>query len=622
MGNSLSCFDRVSEHPPYSWPRDHPDRERAIAERNERRRARRNNKLAQKAVGTTAPTPDQPTPDPAQPQPQEPPTSDLPVAQSPADKSPVQPEVSDDRQAQAVAEAQAEAAAEQKVETEIELAQQQPQPPSEPAELSPQAAAADAQPHHPEPVTEEKQLVEEAVEHVAEEQPSAKLETPLEQQVPEPDVEQPKAPEQIAEQSAQQPTSPVTVPAVAAPDSPQKKPAPEEVVTPVEADAAVPEPTDTKQSDEQEDNKAVALESATAELPTPEQSTTEPAIAEPATVDSATPEPATAEPATPEPPAAAPITLEPATPEPVTPEEGTTHEEVTAIETPEAGEPTKEVVEEHDMPSIDSRRAMFDRSEDELPKPVDLRRDVLDPVTSEYITLEEYRTRQSERAQGLVKERLEKFEEIDDEMSKEKAELAAIVAARSSAQKKADWRYKHQEGIKSPKIKSEAVKEGESKVEELDPSVMAGSVAGMSAKFTDDGATEQVGETGEHALPTVVKKMDFAEESEPGVAEVAEVTSEVAKTKEQVVDVVEEAAPQTALTDMMDASAVHENATSNKVIEDVTEISEEADDIEKDVDRIMDSSTSEVAKESMVEGSTTEKVEAVATTATAAMPGS
>lgn len=94
--------------------------------------------------------------------------------------------------------------------------------------------------------------------------------------------------------------------------------------------------------------------------------------------------------------------------------------------------------------SIDTRKAMFDNAEDELPevKEKDLRRDVLDPVTKEHVSLEEYRKRQMERAQGVVKERVDKFEEIDDERSRQLAEHAAIEASRAEAIHNANWRFK------------------------------------------------------------------------------------------------------------------------------------------------------------------------------------
>eukprot|EP00177_Eucheuma_denticulatum_P006566 GFKZ01011957.1.p1 GENE.GFKZ01011957.1~~GFKZ01011957.1.p1 ORF type:complete len:393 (-),score=68.93 GFKZ01011957.1:595-1773(-) len=51
MGNSVSCFDPVREHPPYSWPKDHPGREAAIAEKKRQRRQ-------QKIVGLKGSTTD------------------------------------------------------------------------------------------------------------------------------------------------------------------------------------------------------------------------------------------------------------------------------------------------------------------------------------------------------------------------------------------------------------------------------------------------------------------------------------------------------------------------------------------------------------------------------------
>lgn len=116
--------------------------------------------------------------------------------------------------------------------------------------------------------------------------------------------------------------------------------------------------------------------------------------------------------------------------------------------------PAKEgdTVDDPIMSSIDTRRAMFDRTEDELPQAEELRRDVLDPVTNEYISLDEYRERQRERAQGMVKERVEKFEEIDDEVSRQKAELAAIEAVRSKAMEETDWTFKH---VPDPKERTE-----------------------------------------------------------------------------------------------------------------------------------------------------------------------
>lgn len=39
-GQVISCFDSANEHPPYSWPKDHPERESAIAEQKRKRKQR------------------------------------------------------------------------------------------------------------------------------------------------------------------------------------------------------------------------------------------------------------------------------------------------------------------------------------------------------------------------------------------------------------------------------------------------------------------------------------------------------------------------------------------------------------------------------------------------------
>lgn len=129
---------------------------------------------------------------------------------------------------------------------------------------------------------------------------------------------------------------------------------------------------------------------------------------------------------------------------PVAEEEGESKEVVVEV----AGEDEEAkgigaVAGSEDVPSIDTRRAIFDTAEDRLPEVKELRRDVLDPVTKENITLEEYRKRQMEQAQGVVRERVEKFEEIDEERSKEIAEHRAIEAARTEAIVKAQWKFKN-----------------------------------------------------------------------------------------------------------------------------------------------------------------------------------
>lgn len=108
------------------------------------------------------------------------------------------------------------------------------------------------------------------------------------------------------------------------------------------------------------------------------------------------------------------------------------------------------VIDGVNLPSIDTRRALFDHAEDHLPEVKEVTRDVLDPVTNEYTSLEEYRRRQRERAQGVVRERVEKFEEIDDARSKQIAEHAAIEAARAEAIGNARWTFKSKPDMKSP----------------------------------------------------------------------------------------------------------------------------------------------------------------------------
>lgn len=107
-----------------------------------------------------------------------------------------------------------------------------------------------------------------------------------------------------------------------------------------------------------------------------------------------------------------------------------------------------------EMSSIDTRRALFDRAEDRLPEVREIRRDVLDPVTNELISLEEYRQRQMERAQGVVRERVEKFEGIDEERSRQIAEHNAIEAARTEAIVKTTWTFKRRKGNDSTPEKS------------------------------------------------------------------------------------------------------------------------------------------------------------------------
>ena len=70
-------------------------------------------------------------------------------------------------------------------------------------------------------------------------------------------------------------------------------------------------------------------------------------------------------------------------------------------------------------PLINARRHIFETGDDTIPEAKKLDMDVKDPVTGDMVTLAEYRRRQSERAQGVVKEHVEKYESIDEKALKE-----------------------------------------------------------------------------------------------------------------------------------------------------------------------------------------------------------
>ena len=70
-------------------------------------------------------------------------------------------------------------------------------------------------------------------------------------------------------------------------------------------------------------------------------------------------------------------------------------------------------------PLISARRHIFEMGDDTIPEAKDLLMDVKDPVTGDMVTLAEYRRRQSERAQGVVKVHVEKYESIDEKALKE-----------------------------------------------------------------------------------------------------------------------------------------------------------------------------------------------------------
>lgn len=110
------------------------------------------------------------------------------------------------------------------------------------------------------------------------------------------------------------------------------------------------------------------------------------------------------------------------------PEEGDTAEEPTAADE----EPAEPLMEDGIMARasseaqinppkglIDARRAMFENTPDNIPEAKEIKYDVLDPVTGEHVSLPEYRERQRERMQGVVKEHTTKYEELDEKALKE-----------------------------------------------------------------------------------------------------------------------------------------------------------------------------------------------------------
>ncbi|KAI0564479.1 hypothetical protein FGB62_25g171 [Gracilaria domingensis] len=452
MGNSLSCFERVSEHPPYSWPKDHPDRERAIAER---KRARHNMKLAQKQVhGRTGAQEVKPEPA-AAPQPKA--DSKEVVEAAPATEKPVEePKVAEvsekeapdeivktgepvDAAAGAVEETLDEVQEDVTVDRAVEeVTEKELVATAEEITSDPKEEAVSKEPEEPEAVASA--IVEETPKVLEEEEP---VEEKKEEVEVDPEVVDEVAPIEAVGKVEDKEEEVVE-------EIVKEKEADEDVVAPANVDDE--EPVDRVPEIEPVDKETEVV---------PVEEPMKKEMEEEATTDDVAQE---------EPPAEEDYV--PTTP---TGPDGVVKE-------------VKEDIADEELPSIDSRRAMFDTTEDELPKPSEVNRDVFDAASNEYITLEEYRRRQRERAQGLVKERLEKFEEIDEEVSKEKAELAAIVAARNVAQQTADWAYKQQpENAKSPTKDSEgAVKEVMSPIVPLSPST--GSVAGISARFEADGA--------------------------------------------------------------------------------------------------------------------------------------
>lgn len=146
-------------------------------------------------------------------------------------------------------------------------------------------------------------------------------------------------------------------------------------------------------------------------------------------------------------------------------------EEADGAEDEEEKDVTKEDETHVDSSTIDDRRAMFEKPDgEELPPAKDLKRDILDPVTNEYITLTEYRERLKMRAQGVVKERVEEFEGVEDLASQAKAKLAAIEDARNEAKLKTAWSFKGFWGKKNEDMEAQTSETNADETQTTEPS--------------------------------------------------------------------------------------------------------------------------------------------------------
>lgn len=389
----------MREHPPYSWPKDHPGREAAIRERKLARRNQKihgshpatqivprempNNVIPKQPNQTPIPSSATPTPDPTVSSPQEHQpllgtTNDLtPTA---IDPTPAEPHIPDPK---SIPDSPAP------VETPIE--------PHHDGDDSVTAEQAPPTTERPNPDLD----VHDSVDPVA----PVNL-APLdatEELVPGAEVptHSPQPPSEVVT-TEQTPDNHATTTSVV-PDSPV------DPDTPVDADVSV----DLQQSTEPDDSMLSSEEPIEQEKSVEQEEPVQP-------MESM---------------------------EPTVGDEGSEQQYADADE-PDSDVPA--VSAESIMSSIDTRRAMFDRAEDRLPEAKEMKRDVLDPVTNEFISLTEYRQRQRERAQGVVRERVEKFEEIDDELSRQKAKLAAIEAARTEAKEKVTWSFKDKSLPRSP----------------------------------------------------------------------------------------------------------------------------------------------------------------------------
>lgn len=379
MGNSASCFDPVREHPPYSWPKDHPGRDEAIAERKRSRRSKRRSaaqpidtESAKDIISTTTEDIKQNVSSPVTVDTKQNIASLVPPVKN---QSPVKSKLVEDLEIKKdnILDKPKSPQVTTKqipitpvINEKPEIVDHSLNQPIEPENVSDEIE----QNHDQLPVeTEPLVVVDEEADDLLDD--DEKIENVDVVQIEEPEIEKVEEKEQFIDAA----TNETTAKATTQPITPIKELSEEEIkpVQPIEET-----PMETKVIDPVEEIKEDIPNTTT--ITTPTLPTTE----------------------------------------------------------------KKNLKETDDASStaFDNTRAMFDNTKDDLPEIGDLKRDVFDPVMKEYITLPEYRQRQTERAQGVVKERVEKFEEIDDQVSKQKAEMQAIDAVRVEMAEKAEWRFK------------------------------------------------------------------------------------------------------------------------------------------------------------------------------------
>ena len=369
MGNSASCFDPVREHPPYSWPKDHPGRDAAIAERKRSRRSKR------RSAATAQPVDKEPATDLTSTTQDTEPKQSTPVTlDNKPDITSVIPPVTK--------QSPLESNLVKDLELEKDTILDKPK--------SPQVATKEI------PITP---VVNETPEIV-----KNSVNQPIESE---------NVLDEIKQNHDQLPveTEPVVV-------------VDEEADNLLDDDEKIDEVDDIQIEEteiEKVQEKEEFIDAATTDPITPMKDLSEEEIK--------------------------PVDLIEETPvetEVIDPVEDIKKDITDTTATTNVVTEEKDINEtdDPDGTAFDTTRAMFDNTKDDLPEVGDLNRDVFDPVMKEYITLPEYRKRQAERAQGVVKERVEKFEEIDDQVSKQKAEMQAIDAVRVEMAEKAEWRFK------------------------------------------------------------------------------------------------------------------------------------------------------------------------------------